>query len=88
MIVLLKLILAHFIGDFVFQPKSWVLDKQNKKVKSPKLYIHLLIHGFLILLLLWDFECWNLILLLVLLHGIIDILKLYVQKEKKRSGFL
>lgn len=30
MIVLtLKLILAHILGDFVFQPDSWVKDKKK-----------------------------------------------------------
>jgi|GEM_PF-4616888 len=34
MIILVKLLLAHFLGDFVFQPKSWV---ENKEIlKSPK----------------------------------------------------
>ena len=27
MIILIKLIIAHFIGDFLLQPKSWVEEK-------------------------------------------------------------
>ncbi len=30
MIVLIKLILAHFIGDFLLQPIAWVKDKEVK----------------------------------------------------------
>ncbi|MBZ0244110.1 MAG: DUF3307 domain-containing protein, partial [Bacteroidales bacterium] len=46
--ILLKLLLAHFIGDFLLQPKSWVKDKENRKIKSPKLYFHFAIHGLLV----------------------------------------
>lgn len=85
MIILIKLIIAHFIGDFLLQPNSWVEDKEKTKLKSWKLYYHILIHGFLLLVLLWDFNYWLLILLIMVSHGIIDILKLYNQKEKTNS---
>jgi hypothetical protein len=85
MIILIKLIIAHFIGDFLLQPRSWVEDKENRKAKSGKLYLHILIHGLLALLILWDLNYWLLALLLMLSHGIIDILKLYTQKEGNKS---
>lgn len=85
MIMLIKLILAHFIGDFLLQPKSWVKEKETKKVSSPKLYIHLIIHGILVVILLWSIDYWILAILLMLSHGIIDALKLYVQKEGNKS---
>lgn len=84
MMLLVKLILAHFIGDFVLQPKSWVEDKEIKKVKSPKLYLHVFIHGLLVLLLLWDIDYWLLALLLMLSHWIIDVVKLYAQNENNK----
>lgn len=84
MILLLKLILAHFIGDFLLQPKSWVAEKEQKKAKSAKLYLHVLVHGALALLILWDWHYWLLILLLMLLHGGIDTVKLYGQKENNK----
>ncbi|WP_394800718.1 DUF3307 domain-containing protein [Mongoliitalea daihaiensis] len=31
MIVLIKLLLAHFIGDFLLQPSSWVAEKALKR---------------------------------------------------------
>lgn len=85
MILLVKLILAHFIGDFLLQPKAWVAEKEKRKAQSFKLYIHLLIHGILILLLLWDFKCWLLAISLMIVHGIIDTIKLYAQKESNKS---
>ena len=85
MIILIKIIIAHFIGDFLIQPKSWVKEKEEKKIKSWKLYLHSLIHGFLVLVLLWDINYWFLSLLILVSHGIIDILKLYTQKEETKS---
>jgi hypothetical protein len=85
MIVLIKLILAHFIGDFLLQPKSWVKEKEIKKAASSKLYLHILIHGLLLLLLLWDFDYWLIMLLLMLSHGIIDTVKLYAQNESNKT---
>lgn len=85
MIIITKLILAHFIGDFIFQPKRWVKDKECLKAKSLKLYIHGLIHGLLVLLILWDFNYWLLALLVTALHVIIDGIKLYAQKDENKS---
>ena len=85
MILLIKLLLAHFIGDFLLQPKSWVEEKQCKKIKSPKLYFHTLIHALLVLLLLWDLNLWLLALLVFLTHAAIDIIKVYAQKEENKT---
>ena len=87
MIILIKLIIAHFIGDFLLQPKSWVEDKENRKAKSVKLYLHILIHGLLALLILWDLNHWLLALLILFSHGIIDTIKLYAQKESNKSSW-
>ena len=65
MTILVKLLLAHFIGDFLVQPKSWVEEKELRRIASPKLYLHILIHGALILLLLWNFDYWLPVLLLM-----------------------
>ena len=85
MIVLLKLILAHLIGDFVLQSKTWVAKKEQQKGQSIILYLHALIHGLLVLLLLWDITYWSLALAVTLLHGAIDALKLYAQRENSKT---
>jgi hypothetical protein len=81
MIIPIKLILAHFIGDFLLQPKSWVKEKEIRKAQSIKFYIHILIHGILGLIVLWNFNYWFLAITLMVSHGVIDIIKLYAQKE-------
>lgn len=84
MIVILKLILAHLIGDFLLQPKSWVEGKEGLKVKSPELYLHAITHGVLTYLILWNLNNWLLPLILIFVHGIIDLIKLYAQKETNK----
>lgn len=88
MILLIKLLLAHFIGDFYLQPKRWVQDKETRKLKSPKLYWHILIHILVTSLFLWDVSLWLLIVIIGLSHFIIDAAKLVLQKENtKRLWF-
>jgi len=83
MIILFKLILAHLIGDFLLQPKSWVTEKEKKKAKSLKIYLHFLIHGALTVILL-GIEYWGLALCLMIIHGLIDLIKLFFQKNNHR----
>jgi hypothetical protein len=85
MIVLTKLILAHLLGDFLLQPTKWVQEKEEKKAASGKLYIHVLIHGLLILLLLGNMSLWPLALMIALSHLIIDLAKLYYQKKETKA---
>ena len=87
MIILIKLVLAHFIGDFILQPTAWVKNKEVNKAKSIYLYAHILIHAILIILILWNINYWFLALLLMFLHGIIDTIKLYAQKVGNKSNW-
>lgn len=84
MILLIKLLLAHFIGDFFLQPEKWVVDKEAKKLKSSKLYFHILIHIALLFIILWDFSLWPIVLIIGVSHFIIDAIKLIIQKEKTK----
>jgi hypothetical protein len=85
MILLLKLLLAHMIGDFLLQPKSWVADKEKHKIRSTKLYLHIALHGALLLLVLWDLSYWLLAVIIMVAHGVIDTIKLYAQKESNKA---
>lgn len=89
MIIFVKLLLAHLLGDFLLQPSSWVQDKEKKKHKSIYLYIHTLLHGILAWVLVGEmaFVWWA--MLLALSHGFIDFLKLYFQNAAtKRTWFI
>ncbi|WP_417429344.1 DUF3307 domain-containing protein [Halpernia sp.] len=88
--ILLKLILAHLLGDFLFQPNKWVEEKERKKAKSNYLYFHILIHTVLTFIFLWDLSLWYIALFVGVSHYLIDVSKLYFQnkKTKKRWFFI
>ena len=89
MIVFIKLLLAHLLGDFLLQPTSWVLNKENYKHKSIYLYFHTLLHGILAWILVFQLDFGWYALVLALLHGFIDFLKLKFQRaSSKRSWFV
>lgn len=83
-----KLILAHLLGDFLFQPNSWVADKEQKKAKSIYLYLHVLIHFLLSMVVLWDINLWWIAAIVAVTHFFIDWAKLAFQNPKtKKSWF-
>ncbi|MCY1524150.1 hypothetical protein D9M68_590730 [compost metagenome] len=87
-IMLLKLLLAHILGDFFIQPNAWVADKEKKKLKSLKLYWHVLIHIGLIFLLFFSFTVWKMTIIIGLSHFLIDAIKLTFQRNRtKRAWF-
>lgn len=82
MIVLtLKLLLAHILGDFVLQPLKWVENKADKKFTSPYLYMHALVHGALVLLLLGSCY-WIGAVIITVTHFIIDLIKVSINPNK------
>ena len=90
MLFFLKFLLEHILGDFVFQSEKWVKDKEEKKVRSTKLYLHIGIHAFLLLLVfLFNLKTyWFGFLLIITSHYAIDLMKLYLQTKKtKRIWF-
>lgn len=89
MILFIKLLLAHLLGDFIWQPNSWVADKEAKKHKSIYLYLHILLHGILAALLTGEIQFIPYAILIAVTHGVIDLIKLNFQKNTtKRTWFV
>lgn len=89
MILFIKLLLAHLLGDFIWQPNSWVADKEAKKHKSIYLYLHILLHGILAAILAGEIQFIPYAVLIAVTHGIIDLIKLNFQKNNtRRSWFI
>lgn len=89
MILFIKLLLAHLLGDFIWQPNSWVIDKEAKKHKSIYLSLHILLHGILAAVLVGEIQFIPYAVLIAITHGIIDLIKLNFQKTKtKRTWFV
>lgn len=85
MILFIKLLLAHLMGDFLFQPRAWVQQKEAKKLKAWQLYAHTATHGLLTLLFLWNWGYWSIALWVMGFHFLIDVIKLYFQKENNKT---
>lgn len=83
-VLLLKLMLAHLIGDFFLQPQKWVKDKEIKKLKSVWLYVHVVVHVVLLFLIVCNFNDALLIISVGIIHFVIDALKLIFQTNKNR----
>lgn len=80
---LLRLLAAHFIGDFFTQTDKGVEQKERKVWKSPYLYLHALIHFILVWLFLWELNGWLIALIISSSHLLIDGIKLSVKKKKQ-----
>src|SRR5665811_324695 len=87
MTLFLKLLLAHFLGDFVFQPDKWIAEKASKKHRSPKLYLHSMLHGFLSMALVAEMSFWPYAAAITLTHFLIDWSKLIFQKKSSQKSW-
>lgn len=88
-LLLIKILLAHLVGDFLLQPGKWVTDKEHRKIKSPYLYFHVGIHFLLLITILHEVRYIGMAAFICICHLIIDSGKLLLQKpENKRLLFL
>lgn len=83
----LKLLLAHFLGDFALQPISWVKHKKEFLHQSKYLYLHILIHAVLLLMVL-EFKTYYIptVLSISILHLAIDWLKLKLTRPNNEKA--
>ncbi|WP_417265867.1 DUF3307 domain-containing protein [Brumimicrobium sp.] len=85
LILTLKLLLAHILGDFVFQTSKMIqmkrITKNGRRYKA--LLCHIAIHFSLLTLLLFDFKYWAGILIILFSHFLFDLLKLRLEDKKK-----
>ncbi|MFD1095847.1 DUF3307 domain-containing protein [Salegentibacter chungangensis] len=87
-LILLQLLLAHILTDFVLQPAKWVNHKRASKAASVYLYIHSLLAGLLTLLILWDFRFWPVALVISISHYFIDLWKILGKKDNLKIFLL
>jgi hypothetical protein len=81
-LIFIKMLLAHILGDFVFQPKKWVENKLERRHKSKYLYFHILIHLVALLVIFrFDFEYWLVFLVVPISHFAIDLIKLNLHEK-------
>ncbi len=73
--VLLRLIIAHLLGDFIFQSDRIVRRKKDG-LASKYFYFHILTIGLLTYLLLAQWHNWWAPVLIMIIHGAIDLMKI------------
>ena len=76
MVTLFQWIFAHLLGDFVFQTRAMVRQKQRLKARSWMLCLHCAIHGILVYLFVPSWHMWIIPLLVMFTHYVIDLWKL------------
>jgi hypothetical protein len=87
-IILLQLLLAHILNDFVLQPSRWIEHKRRYKGTSYILVIHSLLAGILSLLFLQSLEWWHAALFISITHYLIDWWKLLQEKDNLKYFLL
>lgn len=81
--ILIKLLIAHILGDFVLQTDKWARHKKDHKIKSVFLYVHALIISLLSYLFVAQWEKFQLLIIIFLTHLLIDIWKVYQKSTIK-----
>ena len=84
--ILLKLIIAHFLTDFILQPTSWIKERQAKKWRSGKLYLHALVTAAIAYFLSGLWATWWLPVFVFVTHLLTDLWKSY--RPAKMTYFL
>ncbi len=86
--LMLKLCLAHLLGDFVFQSNKMVKDIENNALKSKWLYIHIAIHlGITLIFLQFEKQYIFPAILLAISHFLIDVITKIAIRDKIKSTY-
>lgn len=74
--LLLRLLLAHFISDFVLQWKGMNESKVRLGLRSPLFWLHIFFTGAVVLVLLPGWSFWYIAVIITVTHFLIDWWKL------------
>ncbi len=81
LLILLQLLLAHIITDFMLQPNTWISHKRKYKVASIYLYLHSFIAGLLTYIILQKWQYWYIAIIITVSHFFIDLWKLQHKRD-------
>ena len=73
----LKLFFVHLVGDYLLQFGFLAEGKEQYKLKSWHVWVHVLIHGVLVHLVL---QTWWITIVTLITHGLIDACKIQFQR--------
>lgn len=91
--ILIPFLIVHITFDFYLQPASWIEDKKHRTYKSPKLYIHSILHGLALIIpaILLGINITSIICLVSVVsvsHFVIDLWKVKAKRGEHISHFL
>jgi|WetSurMetagenome_2_1015567.scaffolds.fasta_scaffold55212_3 hypothetical protein len=84
-VILIQLLLAHILNDFVIQSNKWVNGKKTKGINSRYFWIHIFLSGLLTYIFLMQWTAWLVPVFIIVTHGFIDFWK--INQEKKIEIF-
>lgn len=85
--LLLRLLLAHVVGDFYLQRASWITDRREKHARSAWLYLHGVVHGLLAWVALGELTRWKEALCIASAHVVVDLVKSYVDRHGRSAAW-
>ncbi len=78
--LLLRILVAHLLADFVLQPSSWVEQRETIGFKSRYFWLHIAINLVTLIVTLWDWHLWPVVFWVISGHLILDALKSKLSK--------
>jgi len=81
--LLLRLVIAHLLADFLLQRKTWIQERSAKKWKAKTLYLHVLIVGVLTYVFSGYYQNFWIPLVVMGTHFLIDTIKSYTGNSLK-----
>jgi hypothetical protein len=79
--ILVRLLIAHCLTDFFFQPNKWVSGKRGKIWRSKYLWYHGFLTGLVTWIFLGNLQLWWAVFIIMITHTIIDAIKLRLEKK-------
>lgn len=70
--LLIRILVAHFFADFIFQTTAMAKEKDKNGLKSGSFWLHIGIHVLVLSLVLWDYKLWPILLIISVGHFLID----------------
>ena len=83
--LIIKLLLAHLLSDFIFQSQRMSDHKESKRINIDHIY-HVFVVGFTSYALSLDIRFWKYAIILALSHFLIDYLKNILQFTTKKNN--
>ncbi|MEO5995614.1 MAG: DUF3307 domain-containing protein [Chitinophagaceae bacterium] len=85
--LLVRLLIAHCVTDFLLQSEKSVKNKRKKLLRSPSLYKHIGLTFLVAWLFAGRLNLWTMIAIIALTHLVIDAAKLWADKRTNERRY-